>query len=139
MDPNAAPPRGVVAVILERGRFLVIRRSAHVAAPGMLCFPGGGVEPGESLTEALRRELREELALEVTPGELLWECTTPGGVRLSWWRTHLQLPATPLPDPAEVASWHWMTAAEIRAQPAVLETNLRFLENWLSGSAPSRV
>jgi 8-oxo-dGTP pyrophosphatase MutT (NUDIX family) len=40
------PPRrlGSIAVIRRGEQFLVIRRSQTVAAPGMYCFPGGGIE-----------------------------------------------------------------------------------------------
>ena len=55
---------GVVGVIQQEERFLVIRRSAHVVAPGKLCFPGGGIEAGESQPVALCRELMEEIAVE---------------------------------------------------------------------------
>ena len=34
----------VVAIIVEQSKYLVIRRSAFVRAPGLLCFPGGGIE-----------------------------------------------------------------------------------------------
>jgi mutator protein MutT len=43
--------------------------------PGFWEFPGGKREPGESFEDCLRRELREELALEVQPGELLESIT----------------------------------------------------------------
>ena len=59
--------RGVVAVVVREARLLVVRRSALVEAPRAYCFPGGGIEPGETESEALRREMVEELAAEVVP------------------------------------------------------------------------
>jgi 8-oxo-dGTP diphosphatase len=49
-------------------RWLIARRSAHEKAyPGCWEFPGGKVEPGESHREALIREWKEELDLDITP------------------------------------------------------------------------
>lgn len=54
------------AVILRKeGRFLLGQRAADTFYPGYWEFPGGKVEPGETPYQALCRELREELAIEV--------------------------------------------------------------------------
>ncbi len=119
-------------MVVRDDRFLVIRRSAYVRAPGMLCFPGGGVESGETLVDALRRELREELSVDVKPVEQVWDCVTDWGVHLSWWRAELVDDAEFRPDRSEVAGWFWLTAAEIRTAPQVLSSNLRFLDYWES-------
>ena len=47
----------VVGILYEDRHFLVIRRSQHVRAPGLICFPGGGIEPGEDMETAVKREL----------------------------------------------------------------------------------
>ena len=55
----------VTAAVIERdGSFLVTRRQAGVHLEGRWEFPGGKCEPGETLIESLRRELREELAVD---------------------------------------------------------------------------
>jgi A/G-specific adenine glycosylase len=51
----------VVAVMEKDGRILIQKRPAGGLLAGLWEFPGGKVEPGESLTGALRREVREEL------------------------------------------------------------------------------
>ena len=61
----------VGAAIVRDGRCLVTRRSAAMSAPLKWEFPGGKVEPGESPEGALRREVREELHIEIEVGHLL--------------------------------------------------------------------
>jgi 8-oxo-dGTP diphosphatase len=61
----------VAAAIVLDGRVLGARRTAPPALAGQWEFPGGKVEPGESDSDALVRECREELGLEVAVGELL--------------------------------------------------------------------
>ncbi len=56
----------VVGVILRGNKFLVERRRLNERIdPGIVCLPGGHVRMDESMEEALKRELREELGIEV--------------------------------------------------------------------------
>lgn len=54
------------ALINARGEVLICQRPAHKLYPGEWEFPGGKLEPGEDAEAALRRELREELGIEVS-------------------------------------------------------------------------
>jgi 8-oxo-dGTP pyrophosphatase MutT (NUDIX family) len=64
---------GVSAVILEEGRVLLQRRDDT----GRWGLPGGGVEPGESVRQALIREVREETGLDVEPLRLIGVYSDP--------------------------------------------------------------
>ena len=55
----------VAGLIVRGGRVLICQRGAASTFPLKWEFPGGKVEVGEDPSEALRRELREELAIEV--------------------------------------------------------------------------
>ena len=59
----------VAALIWREDRFMICRRPAHKARGLLWEFVGGKAEPGETLPEALRRECREELDIEVAVGE----------------------------------------------------------------------
>jgi mutator protein MutT len=60
------PPIQVVAAVIEReGRFLVAQRPANKRHGGLWEFPGGKLKRGEDLFAAARRELAEELGVEV--------------------------------------------------------------------------
>jgi 8-oxo-dGTP diphosphatase len=64
------PVVGVGAVVIRDGRVLLIRRGKEPLR-GRWLVPGGTVELGETLQEAVVREVREETGLDVTPFELL--------------------------------------------------------------------
>ena len=134
-EPTQSQPvkRGVVAVARQGDLFLAIRRGAAVAAPGRLCFPGGHIEPGEEEHEAVVRECMEELAATVEPGACVWRSTTGWGTALAWWSVTLSDSSVLVPHPVEVAEILWLTAAEMIAEPALLDGNRTFLEAVVSG------
>ncbi|MFW5734237.1 MAG: (deoxy)nucleoside triphosphate pyrophosphohydrolase [Oceanidesulfovibrio sp.] len=61
--PGASYVPVVAAIIWREGQFLAVQRRPGSAFAGMWEFPGGKVDPGESLNQALVRELREELGI----------------------------------------------------------------------------
>src|SRR5690242_925451 len=115
--------RGAVAVVVRQGKLLVIKRAEIVRAPGAFCFPGGGIEAGESEQQALVREFQEELAAVIQPVRRLWHSVTRWGVELDWWLAYLPSEEQLVPNPAEVESVHWLTAAAMLAEPRLLESN----------------
>ena len=65
----------VAAVVEENDAFLVTRRPEGVHLAGLWEFPGGKIDSTESHTDALRREMREELDTDVDVGPLVFETT----------------------------------------------------------------
>ncbi len=63
--------RVVAAVIAHDGRYLITQRRPHAALPLMWEFPGGRVEQDETDADALQREVRHRLDVEVEAGEMI--------------------------------------------------------------------
>jgi len=105
----------------EKDRWLLIRRSEHVAAPGRICFPGGGVELEESRRDAAIREFREEVGAEVRLEREVWKRVCPGKpLTLFGWLGRMT--GTVLsPDPQEVSEVLWLTLDEAASHPDALE------------------
>lgn len=120
--------RGVVGVIYRGPRLLIIKRSMTVTAPGKLCLPGGTIEKGESEPQTLVREMKEELDIDVQPVRLCWRSVTPWGTTLAWWLAKLDEAVTPIPNPDEVAEFHWWTPEEIRTKKGVLPSLPAFVD-----------
>jgi len=77
-----------VGVILRNDQIFITLRPEHLHQGGLWEFPGGKVEVGETLSEALARELKEELGIEVLAARPLIDLTHDYGdkqVRLDTW------------------------------------------------------
>lgn len=69
-DGQRTPVDVAVGVLIDaNGRFLLTSRPAGKVFAGYWEFPGGKVEPGENIEQALRRELHEELGITIGPVE----------------------------------------------------------------------
>lgn len=131
--------RAVVAVILRGDRLLIIRRALTVTAPGKLCLPGGGIEEGETESEAIVREMQEELAIDITPVRLCWSSVTPWNTSLAWWLSDLNPEVVPVPNPDEVAEVHWMTVDEICTEADMLPSLPAFVKAWRRGEVDLQI
>jgi len=83
---DAVPTDVVVCILIKpNGDVLLAQRPAGKPYAGYWEFPGGKVEPGEALVDALRREMMEELGIEILGAEP-W-C----GVEYVYPHTHVRL------------------------------------------------
>lgn len=126
---SASKPRlGVAGVIIRGGKFLLIKRSMRVIAPGAWCFVGGGVEPGEAPADAIVRECHEEIGAVVAPVREVWTYTRPdGGLVLHFWLV-TWLNDTLTLNENEVSEVGWYTPDEMQALTPVLASNNEFLD-----------
>jgi 8-oxo-dGTP diphosphatase len=112
------------AIVDDLGRpsvLLSARRTEPSALAGGWEFPGGKVDPGERHDEALRRELREELGVEVELGELLGGPLERGGWPLGddfviwvWWAVVTDGEPQPLEDHDAL---RWLAREDLYAVP----------------------
>nr|WP_231709648.1 NUDIX domain-containing protein [Arthrobacter sp. zg-Y895] len=98
----------MVDSLRQPSRILAARRSAPEALAGLWEFPGGKVEPGESCTEALHRELAEELGIRVQLGAEItgpldegWRLNDVAAMRV-WFAEITEGTAEPLEDHSEL-------------------------------------
>lgn len=108
----------VGAIIKDDDRFLVGQRPADKSQGGMWEFMGGKIEPGETPEQALARECREELALEIEDERIIGSVVheyPDKTIRLTL------ISCTPKSGSVPVALEHqqirWVTRAEMNDMP----------------------
>jgi mutator protein MutT len=100
------------------GRMLIAQRPSDGLLGGLWEFPGGKVEQGETLPECLKRELREELAIEVEVGALyvkVKHAFTHFKITLHAFECRYQgaMPPHTEPQPIGAQAFAWVTLDDI--------------------------
>ena len=101
------------ALIFRDGKLLITQRHADAHLGGLWEFPGGKREPNETFEQCLVREIREELGLEISVGELFEEVVhayPEKTVRLKFFICKI---LSGEPQPLDCAAVKWVTKAEL--------------------------
>ncbi len=116
MSQLSSPPHKIIGVAViwnASGQILIDRRRPVGVMGGLWEFPGGKIEPGETVIECIQREIKEELGINIEVGELL---TT-----IDHTYTHLRVTLTVhmckhvsgVPQPIECDEVRWVNLDEL--------------------------
>ena len=123
-------------LVFRAGKLLIAQRFKEAHVGGMWEFPGGKREPSETFDECLRRELKEELGIDVQVHELVEEITheyPDRNVLLRFYRCTVEKGE---PRAIGCADWRWIAAHEIPqyefppADARLLDTLRKKSELW---------
>jgi 8-oxo-dGTP diphosphatase len=122
MSGDSAPPVSgrpasnidvAAALLFRRGRVLITQRPAGSHLADLWEFPGGKRETGEDWEACLRRELHEELGIDVTVGALFHEGTFPYVDRTIRLRFYFVECPQAVPKPLGCAALKWASHDEL--------------------------
>ncbi len=110
----------VAAVIRDGGRVLLLERNPEDYLGGLFELPGGLVEPGETLHQALLREVAEETGIIVAASDRYlggFDYRAKGGRLTRQFNFQLTAPETPAIILSEHARFAWVGRAELTQYP----------------------
>ncbi|MBI3616269.1 MAG: 8-oxo-dGTP diphosphatase MutT [Candidatus Omnitrophica bacterium] len=110
---NQDPIDVAVAVIEQNGKYLIAQRKAGDSFGGCWEFPGGKVNPGESLETCLTREIQEELAVPIAVGRKLQVIEHQYPERSLRLHFYLCRILSGEPQTIECADWRWVAPEEL--------------------------
>jgi 8-oxo-dGTP diphosphatase len=104
---------GVAVIWNDQGKILIDRRRLEGLMGGLWEFPGGKIEPGETVEQCIQREIQEELGIGIEVGEHLITIEhTYTQLRVTLTVHHCRH-ITGIPQPIECDEIRWITLDEI--------------------------
>jgi NAD+ diphosphatase len=129
--PRLAP---AVIVLVERGDRILLARGRNLP-PGMHSCLAGFVEPGETLEEAVHRELAEEVGIEVTDVRYFGSQPWPFPHSLMIAFTATWAAGDLVPDRTEITEAGWFGVDDLPQLPARLSIARSLVDAWLARQA----
>ena len=125
----------IAAVIFKADRVLICQRPIHKRHGGLWEFPGGKLEAGETLLEAARRELQEELSVQVVRvGQIYLALHDPGSEFVIQF-TDVEIEG--IPAAVEHQELAWINPRAILSY-SLAPSDRKFAEYWLDGHLTPR-
>ena len=119
-EPTSPIPHktiGVAVIWNDQGQILIDRRRPSGSLGGLWEFPGGKIEPGETILECIKREIWEELGIEIAVGKHLVSIEhTYTDLRVTL-TVHHCYHLTGCPEPIECDEVRWVQLDELGQYP----------------------
>ena len=124
--------RVVAAVIQRKDKYLIAQRPLHKRHGGLWEFPGGKLQDKESLFDAAKRELQEELGVQVTEtGEVIYTSRDEGSPFLI---EFVETKITGEPKPLEHSALEWSSINNLNKK-SLAPTDAKFVLEYLKKKA----
>ncbi len=131
------PVKATVGAVCEHGGTVLLERRSNDPFNGYWCIPGGHIEFGEPVEDALRREVQEETGLRVTSLRFL-NYYTEYFAQLEWHAVALvfvcSVEGTEAAQQGEVSQLQWFELKDALQLPLAFE-HKRVLTDFAAGSA----
>ncbi len=112
-SPTPHKQIGVAVINNNQGKILIDRRKQTGEMGGLWEFPGGKIEAGETIKECIKREVKEELDIEIKVGDLLTTITHAYKTFNVTIYVHDCQHLSGNPQPLECEEIHWVEAAQM--------------------------
>jgi len=114
-EPNSLVHKyiGVAVITNQQGKVLIDRRKTEGEMGGLWEFPGGKIEANETIEACIRREIKEELGIEINVGDRLTSITHTYKTFKVTLYVHDCLHLSGEPQPLESTEINWVEPAQM--------------------------